>query len=70
MDDFGKFHPHETADDKVITFGLKFRNCFKSLLGPFNNAFVVSFKLRFFKLTLRCLVDKRSGYNLHIKINK
>ena len=48
MDDFGKFQPHQTADDKVvITFGLKFRSCFKSLLDPFNNAFVVSFKLRF-----------------------
>ena len=44
MDDFGKFQPHQIADDKVvITFGLKFRTFFKSCLGPFNNAFVVSF---------------------------
>ena len=46
MDDFGKSQLHQTADDKVvITFGLWFRNFFKSFLGPFNNAFVVSFKL-------------------------
>ena len=37
---------------------------------PFNNAFVVSFKLRFFKLNLLCLLDKCSRYNLHIKKNK
>ena len=69
MDDFGKFQPHQTADDKVvITFGLQFRFFFfKSFLGPFNNAFVVSFKLRFFKLNLFCMVDKWLCYNLHIK---
>ena len=59
MDDFGKFQPHKTADDKVvITFGLQFRNFFKSFLGPLSNAFVVSFKLRFLKLNLLCLFDK------------
>ena len=30
MDDFGKFQPHQTADDKVvITFGHLFRNFFQ-----------------------------------------
>ena len=49
MDDFGKpFQPHQPADDKVvITFVHLFCNFFK-FWGPFNNAFVVSFKLRFF----------------------
>ena len=56
MDDFGKFQPHQTADDKVVkTSGVQF---LKSFWGPINNAFVVSFKLRFFKLNLLCLVDK------------
>ena len=59
MDDFGKFQPHQTADDKVvITFGLYFRIFFKPVLGPLNNVLVESFKLRFFKLNLLCLVDK------------
>ena len=40
---------------------------FKSLLGPLNNAFEVSFKLRFSKLNLLCLVHKCSGYNLQIQ---
>ena len=70
MDDFSKFQLHQTADDKVvITFGLLFRIFFNTLLGPFNNAFVVSFKLQFFKLNVLCLVDKRLGFNLHIKKN-
>ena len=38
MDDFGKFQPHQTVDDKVvITFGLLF--CFfyfQVVFGPFN----------------------------------
>ena len=51
MNDFGKFQPHETADDKVvIIFGFSFRNFFKSFLGPYNSAFVVSFELRFFQI--------------------
>ena len=44
MDDFDKFQPHQTADDRVvITFGLQFCNFFKLFLCPFNSAFVVSF---------------------------
>ena len=44
MDDFGKFQPHQTAADKVVkTSGVLFRIFFKSLWGPVNNAFVVSF---------------------------
>ena len=72
MGDFGKLQQHQSADDTVvIIFGLLFRNFFKSSLGPCNNAFVVPFKLRFFKLNLLILVDKMwSGYNLHIKKNK
>ena len=70
MDDYGKFQPHQTADNKVvITCGLRFCRFFfffflffgfffKSFFGPLNNAFVVSFKLRFFKLNLLRLVDK------------
>ena len=59
MDDFGKFQPHQTADDKVvITFGLWLWIFFRSFLAPFNNAFVVSFKLQFFKLNLLYLVGK------------
>ena len=46
MDNFGKFQPHQTADDKVgKASGVQFRNFFKSVWDPFNNAFVVSFKL-------------------------
>ena len=55
MDNFGKFQPHQTADDKVVKAS---GNFFKSFWGPFNNAFVVFFKLRFLKLNLLCLVDK------------
>ena len=56
---FGKFQPHQTADDKVVkSSGVEFRIFFKSFWDPINNAFVVSFKLRFFKLDLLCLVDK------------
>ena len=51
MDDFGKFQPHQTADDKVVIIcGLWFRNFFKSFFGPFYNAFVVN---------LLCLVHKK-----------
>ena len=66
MDDFGKFQPYRAADDKIviITFGLKFffffffffQGVFWSLEQCFK--FVVSFKLRFFKFNLLCLVDK------------
>ena len=55
MDDFGKFQPNETADDKscnnvwplvsLFFFFLFFFLFFKSFLCPFNNAFVVSVKL-------------------------
>ena len=49
MDDFAKIQPHQIADNKiVITFELYFCVCFMSFSGPFNYAFVVSFKLRFF----------------------
>ena len=59
IDNFGKFQPHQTADDKVVkTSGVSFRIFFKSFWGPVNNAFVVSFKLRFLKLNLLRLVDK------------
>ena len=59
VDDFAKFQPHQTADDKfVIRFGLWFCNFFKSFWGLFDNAFEVSFKLRFFKLNFFCMVDK------------
>ena len=71
MDNFGKFQPHQNADDKSCeSFWHVISQFFKSFWGPFNNAFVVSFKLRFLKLNLLCLVDKWSGYSLHIKKNK
>ena len=54
MDDFGKFQPHQTADDTaVIIFASSFE-FFKSFLIPCNNAFLVSFKRRYFKLNLLC----------------
>ena len=55
MDDFGRFQPHQTADDKVVIIlasSLVLDFFFKTFWGPFNNAFVVSFKLRFFKIKL------------------
>ena len=52
MDDLTKFQPHQTADDKiVITVGLYFCVNFMSFSGPFNNAFIVSFKFWGFFLT-------------------
>ena len=59
VDDLGKFQPHQPSDDKaVIILASSFAFSFKSFLRPFNNFFVVSFKLRFFKVNLLCLVDK------------
>ena len=59
MDDFGRFQPHQTANDKLLELlASSFANFFKSFMGSFNNAFVVFFKLRFLKLNLLCLVDK------------
>ena len=46
MDNFDEFQPHQTADDKVVKASdVFFRIFFKSFWGPFNNAFLVSFKL-------------------------
>ena len=49
MDDFGKYQPHQTADDKSCDNVWPLVSHFlRSFWGHFNNAFVVSFKLRFF----------------------
>ena len=48
MDDFAKFQPHQTEDDKiVITFGVQGCVCGSSFSGPFNYVFVFSFTLWF-----------------------
>ena len=48
MDDFTKFQPNQTADDKiVITFGLYLCVNLMWFSGPFNNAFVFPFKVWF-----------------------
>ena len=64
MDDFGKFQPHQTADDKVlITFGSSFA-FFKSFLEPFSNAFCSIFK--FYSVSREaCGLYKVDGWGLY-----
>ena len=49
MDDFTELQLHQFAGDKIVTiFGLLFCICFVMFWGPFNYAFLLSFKLNFF----------------------